>query len=618
MSLSNLSSQLASLNSSSSAVAAVAAAASSRKHEDAIGRGLYHSAKHGHTLVTPMSSSIKFKPSVIHPDAKTAARADISLVALRENALQALQFINEQVQSPFYEMSNHGPGPKETTKTKKKRNTFAWDKLKYTWKFLLGIHSLDYERKLHTQDENKELNKHLQNAFLLLSSVLGEEGTNTSSTTTITSKQQPFNITSAVLHILEYLIQLYLPHVYNAESLIYAFLPHHESFIFQRLIQLIDLATVPQWSFLRPFTFVDSSSSNNSTTVRSRSMISRSCIAKWVASKTDNGSGNGLLFRDIGQFTQQIAQLHAWEAKYYHHYHYNSDPKGNNTTAVTDDDITVTSLNHQKHHVRLGISFIISFTTALFVEAMSIQAQALGTLSEMTVRILLPWMLDALGPSQDPFILLKSTHTNQDMKKSLGSTCLDWRNFGYILAFALNENCELDIQVLELLSTTAVYGCLENQLELQMIQTTTNPQAVHDIVPVAALVLFLLCMSKSMSKKIHLELSVTQPCYCLPKISKTTMSTIVQSNRNRSSDGGFMGCYIPRSTFNALTRVKILPSTLSFLLDQKGIDIKDFISSIIAQCISSLKKPSQTATSQQEKDTNVDLVLSMVRTTHDG
>jgi hypothetical protein len=78
----------------------------------------------------------------------------------------------------------------------------------------------------------------------------------------------------------------------------------------------------------------------------------------------------------------------------------------------------------------------------------------------------------------------------------------------------------------------------------------------------------------------------------------------------QDNGGGVVGCYIPPSTFNALIQVKSLPSTLSFLFDQKGIDIKAFVSSLIANCISSLKKAGETT--MEDADKKLELVLSLV------
>ncbi|GKY97095.1 hypothetical protein MPSEU_000668000 [Mayamaea pseudoterrestris] len=82
MSLSNLQSQLTALNNPKNAGLSFA---SSKRHEDAVGRGLHYSVKHGQTMA---DKSVRFKPTLLHAKARDAA--DVPLKVLEENCREAL------------------------------------------------------------------------------------------------------------------------------------------------------------------------------------------------------------------------------------------------------------------------------------------------------------------------------------------------------------------------------------------------------------------------------------------------------------------------------------------------------------------------------------------------
>jgi hypothetical protein len=60
---STLQSQLASLHGAKS---------STKRHEEAIGRGVNHSVNVGYSVLLSGTSSAKFKPSILHPDARVS------------------------------------------------------------------------------------------------------------------------------------------------------------------------------------------------------------------------------------------------------------------------------------------------------------------------------------------------------------------------------------------------------------------------------------------------------------------------------------------------------------------------------------------------------------------
>ena len=91
MSHSSLSAQIASLHSKNGI--------SSRQHSDAIGRGVHHSSKAGHRV---LSTNVKNKPSVLYPNSKAAAAADVPFTTLRENAVAGLKFLTQHSSHNVY------------------------------------------------------------------------------------------------------------------------------------------------------------------------------------------------------------------------------------------------------------------------------------------------------------------------------------------------------------------------------------------------------------------------------------------------------------------------------------------------------------------------------------
>lgn len=78
---STLQTQLASLHGAKS---------SSRRHEEAVGRGIHHSVNVGHSLAV---SSAKFKPSILYPDARVSFSYSFFFI-LQENFVTTFLFLN--------------------------------------------------------------------------------------------------------------------------------------------------------------------------------------------------------------------------------------------------------------------------------------------------------------------------------------------------------------------------------------------------------------------------------------------------------------------------------------------------------------------------------------------
>ena len=195
MSLSTLGAQLAAIHK---------VPTSSRRHEDAIGRGIAHSVQVGHSL-TAGSNSSKYKPSIIYQDSKAAS--DVPLTTIRDNAIQALR----QLESFDSELGT----------------------------FVEAVCAKsDRERGLLTSAENEILDEKIHELTSRLSLQIYHK-----------ARVPP------CLHVLEFLIRRYDLHLRpsTANFTLRVLLPHHEQPFFLRWLQLMDLAS-SQWSFLRPFT----------------------------------------------------------------------------------------------------------------------------------------------------------------------------------------------------------------------------------------------------------------------------------------------------------------------------------------------------------------------------
>lgn len=381
MSMSSLSAQLASLNSSAEGGKNFGSSLSSSKRQgDTVGRGVSHSVKHGHS-VQPVSA--RHKPSVLYADSKAAS--DVPLTTLRENCVSSLRQL-----------------AKLTLNT-----SFVAPQLLQT---LAGVHSLNFERGLATRSENEKMDAIITELLSLLSTAMGESAS-TSTTSCFSSS----------MHVLEYLLRRYDIHARpnTAESLIVAVLPHHEQPVVSRVLQLIDLASLPTWAFLRPFASMGSPPP------------SRTALAKRAA--RDN-----TLLRYCCDMAKAASMIHE------------SECEGQLFQAP-----------------RRGVSRVISFAAAVIVEALNIQSTNPannGSVAEPTLRCLLPDVLNACG----------------DKKKagfSLGMICADWRGFGHVLASLITEKCVLAPDARELLATTVAKGAKESERAFGTVEAMEDPDA---------------------------------------------------------------------------------------------------------------------------------------------
>lgn len=368
MSMSSLSAQLASLQGSSSKSNAGSSFASSKRHSDALGRGLSHSTKHGHSI----HNNTKHKPSILYTDSKSAS--DVPLTTLRENCVSSLRQLNKLT-------NNHEfVSPKYITT-------------------LAGIHSLQMERGLATISENDKIDSIIQDLFSLLSTAMCED----ESTTTTSSSTSCF---SSSLHVIEYLLRRHDVHAREATAcmLITCVLPLHEEPVFGRVLQLVNVASLPTFSFLRP----------HAAAATSAPLPNRTLLAKYA-------SRDNALVKLYCQMGKRAAEIHSRESD-------------------------------QQQEPRRGVSRIISFSAAVLIQALNIQTTSTkyhGSISESTLRILFPYVLLACGDS------------NNNEELSLGIKCADWRGFGHVLASCICEYSVLSREARTTLATSIVKGALE-------------------------------------------------------------------------------------------------------------------------------------------------------------
>jgi len=495
MSHSSLSAQLASLHTKNTS--------SSRQQSDAVGRGIHHSAQAGHSI---LNGSAKHKPSVIHPDSRAAGAADVPFTTLRENAVVSLQYL-AQHSSKLFEMSGEN----------------------LPWQTLFGSKSIKHERGLNTSDTNAKFDQGVKEALYLLSSAWGDAAS-TIATSSSTFVQLGANIPSSVLHALEYLVQKYYVHVYNAEHLLVSFLPHHETFLFDRLLQLVDLAQLPQWAFLRPFSAAVGVNG-----------VPRTAIAKWAASTRDNGGGTALV-RSVCELAKRGGKIHALERN------------------LTSHD--------ESRELRRGTSLFISFAAATLAETLHIQYSANGSIDESTLRCLLPFVLAAVEPSN-----------TKKKKWSLGALCPEWRAFGQIMVSLLVDKCDLSAELCEAFSTGIVRGAVESinlvreesgeDSEDVDMESSASMQAILDTSSDAILAV----MSLVLNNRSREEQKSETDMHCYLPIVKSKGSDVV-------------GCFLSYSSFRALMKLPFLPATLGYLAEEKDIDVQAIISTVFAMTIS--------------------------------
>eukprot|EP00560_Eucampia_antarctica_P010144 CAMPEP_0197829054 /NCGR_PEP_ID=MMETSP1437-20131217/5528_1 /TAXON_ID=49252 ORGANISM="Eucampia antarctica, Strain CCMP1452" /NCGR_SAMPLE_ID=MMETSP1437 /ASSEMBLY_ACC=CAM_ASM_001096 /LENGTH=2516 /DNA_ID=CAMNT_0043430531 /DNA_START=271 /DNA_END=7821 /DNA_ORIENTATION=+ len=441
--MSSLTAQLAAIHSNTNNNTSLVgqSLAPSKRHEDAIGRGIRHSTQVGYSLAVQQGKFLK--PSILHDSATVE---DIPLTTLRENCVSSLQQL--QAIDSFYASSS-------------------------VMSTLCGPHSLRYERGLNTNASNTQTDQLLRQLLLNIATVLGDD--------------DKWKIPA--LHVLEYILRRYDVHIHLASHLLLCTLPQHESPLFSRILQLVDLTSISShWLFLRPYA------------APGVNPIPRSIIAKW----TGNDNHEEFMVQ-LCQFAQQVASVH--------------HQQGNN-------------------NVRRGISLILSFVAAVLVEAIITSSNRSQSIKDSTVRALLPHILDAV----------QGKHIE----------CADWRSFGYVLISTLLDNCTLNNDVKEVLATSILKG---------VIPTSTA---------------IALSSSDKINNGHELNNASIQTLENVANAIVAVLSILIKIE-NHDDKNLLLGYNMPMSTYRAMVKLHhLLPSTLGFLFDERNLDVKPVLSSLLS------------------------------------
>jgi hypothetical protein len=376
MSLSTLGRQLAAINNNANGGGRDVGATlpSSRRHEDAIGRGQHHSAHVGHRVAHHPTQSDRYRPSILYEDARKAA--DVPLATVRENCVASLRHLEVTVDPDF------GPFVSALCKPGKGNTPGGGG----------GHADTAGERGLLTQSQNEKLDRKIEDLLYRLALHINDDSAQDNGNGIAT-------VSSSCLHVVEFLLRRYDLHLrpITASATLLAFLPHHEEPFFLRLLQLIDLASLPEWAFLRPYAVPGA-------------RVGRSILALQTSKDT-------ALVRSLAQLSQRNATLLVrMELK----------QRGLPVDSKAAGPSSVHSHHQQKQQQSL------SFTAAVLVEALTLQTRRTGSMDEKTCQALLPFVVTACR-NKPP-----KGSTNNDYIDSLVVNEV-WQNWGHVMASTMVE-----------------------------------------------------------------------------------------------------------------------------------------------------------------------------------
>mmetsp|Transcript_12026 Transcript_12026/g.18270 ORF Transcript_12026/g.18270 Transcript_12026/m.18270 type:complete len:1669 (-) Transcript_12026:2872-7878(-) len=514
MSHTSLSAQLASLHSKNGV--------SSRQNSDAVGRGIHHSSRAGHTI---LNNTVKHKPSVLYPDSKAAAAADIPFTTLRENGLASLLYLSQNC-SQLFDISGQN----------------------LPWRTLFGPKSVKFERGLNSKETNAKFDRLVEEALYMLSTAWGDS-VNANNISSSSFVQLGANKPSSVLHALEYLVQKYYIHVHNAETLLVSFLPHHETFLFDRILQLINLAQYPHWSFLRPF-----------SAARGLNGVPRTTFAKWAASTKDNGGGTALMER-ICETAKRAAKIHSRERK----------------LGLCGDES------------RRGVSLCMSFAAATLAEAFHIQNSTTGSIDEATLRSIIPIIFNALEPLNQT----KKSQMNVS-SWSLGALCPEWRSFGRIMISLLCEKCEMNEELNSTLTDAIVRGCVES---IQLVRFDEMEAGGEEFVRTSMVTDEDFHELSASSKKSIIEITsdailtlmvITENNGDVTKAKKTNCLQSYLPVIDHNNSKHMIGCGLTSGIFHTMAKIPFLSYSIGHLSATRDIDVRPLLASLCALSISNM------------------------------
>jgi len=393
--MSTLGNQLAALSSSSKSTSAgiVPTGTSRDTNIESIGRGFHHSNKHGHSVLDNNKNvNVKNRPSILFDNGREAA--EVSLITLRENAMSALLSLSEV----------------PTT------NPQLWKDPEFinTNNGLLSLYNCNnFERGTTTFQDNITIDKSIERLLKLLMSMVTECPPPSSSENENDINSNPILV--SCLHIIEYLLRKYEIHTRPTTSrmLLQVFLPlqiiHTTAYpmIFSRVLSLIDLTTISEYTFLRPYASLGSPPLN------------RNLLAKYVAK-------NDALVNVIGKIGLWGNEICLAE---------------NRRICLLIDRVGTneeeTGQGGGALLARRGISTLLSFSASILVEAIHIQSisrdnnvnSATGGVQESLVRVIIPMVLSACK-------------SGGGGNKEIGY-CPEWKEWGRLLASTISMKCPL-------------------------------------------------------------------------------------------------------------------------------------------------------------------------------
>lgn len=543
--LSSLSAQLAGLSGQNQPT--------NRRREDAIGRGISHSTQVGYSLHAPSS---KYKPSVLYDDARAAS--DVPLTTLRENALSSLNQLTRVTGSDAF-VSKDYVG------------------------LLVGKTSVGWERRVASKSDVAQRDKLCERLLGLLRTVWGEDENSAviNQARTVSDISGGVTAFAAGLHVLEYLLRLYSVHLHLPQAVVLCVLPAHETPLFNRVLQLIDLAEMPSYVFLRPFAAPGAET------------LPRGAIAKKAA-------GDDALVASLCKLARDAARIHSIDVP-------------SSVTSTGKKEVGMGPVQP-----RQGVSRVISFAAAVLVEALDIQTTAVtsaGSAKEPTLRVILPYVLGACCGSDKE----KGAKKNSEGKASLSIICPDFRSWGYVMASALIAKCPaIAPEVREVIATTISKGALEMSVSLGHGPQSIGGIGLEEEMPVGV-------GTASVEAVEEMTTSMLALFSVLSWRSSEEMGQLASlarvSNAGNSKNRDLIGLNMPVSTFRPLAQLfHLTPAAFGEIMDTQGIDVTDALASLFLRSFEHVI-PSSTEKISKKGAKKVDakrgeafrLILAMVR-----
>jgi len=516
MSMSTLGNQLAALSSSSKSTSAgiVPTGTSRDTNIESIGRGFHHSNKHGHSVLDNSKNvNVKNRPSILFDNGREAA--EVSLITLRENAMSTLLSLSEV----------------PTT------NPQLWKDPEFinTNNGLLSLYNCNnFERGTTTFQDNITIDKSIERLLKLLMSMVTECPPPSSSENENDINSNPILV--SCLHIIEYLLRKYEIHTRPSTSrmLLQVFLPlqiiHTTAYpmIFSRVLSLIDLTTISEYTFLRPYASLGSPPLN------------RNLLAKHVAK-------NDALVNIIGKIGFWGNEICVAENRRMEDTDMLIDRVG------TNEDVDTADQGGGALLVRRGISTLLSFSASILVEAIHIQSisrdnnvnSATGGVQESLVRVIIPMVLSACK-------------SGGGGNKEIGY-CPEWKEWGRLLASTISMKCPLSDNTKIALCDAIVEGLptvggnkerKKNSFQdaIQDLSSSNDALSANESDDAGSAIMTLLSVLGTMTSSTSDDDDDTGLEYYLPMLppkKKKRMNTTIID---------YMGCELPLSTYKRLSK----------------------------------------------------------------